>query len=198
MPTLHVREGFTALPNDGLIASSLGPSEATGLRPKDALQTNHRPKWRILVVEEDSPNCENVIALINQQPDLVCCGKGERLAFARASVALHKPDLLLLEPWGPEGARFDLVSSLRAEFPALRLLICSQGDETLHAEKALDSGANGYIMRHEPADELLKSIRTVLSGKVYLSYSLSLKVIQRLLQQQGGESKQIGNGNRIS
>jgi DNA-binding NarL/FixJ family response regulator len=175
------REGSTATPHEAGIASDFALGAET--RPQGGSSRWPRPKWRVLVIEEDVDARNKVMALINDQPDLVGCGQGENLASARTAVAVYKPDLLVVNPLLANGIRTELTGSLRAEFPGLRMLVLSEGDEKIYAEKALEAGANGYVMKQEPEQEVLAAIRTVLSDKIYLGYSLSLKIIQRLLEQ---------------
>ena len=53
-------------------------------------------------------------------------------------------------------------------------------DESLYAERALQAGANGYIMKNEPSDTLLHAIRKILGGGVYVSDSISSEIIRRM------------------
>ena len=53
-------------------------------------------------------------------------------------------------------------------------------DEALYAERALRSGASGYITKHESADNVLLAIRRVLAGDVYLSGTLTSAFLKGL------------------
>ncbi len=71
---------------------------------------------------------------------------------------------------------------LRTELPALRILVICPADEKVNAELAIHAGASGYIMQRDPSGELLVAIRSILKGEVYLSYDMSLRVIQRVIK----------------
>jgi len=175
------RDGPAAIPGAADIASDFALGAEA--HPGDASSRGTRPRWRVLVVDENVDARNQLMMLINNQPDLVSCGKGETLACASTAVAVYKPDLLVLNPLIGNAIRPELMTALRAEFPALRMLLLSEGDENVYAEKALEAGANGYVMKQEPEHELLTAMRTVLNDKIYLGYSMSLKVIRRLLEQ---------------
>jgi DNA-binding NarL/FixJ family response regulator len=75
-----------------------------------------------------------------------------------------------------------------------KILVLSQCDELLYAERALQAGARGYVMKVEAVDELLIAIRTVLRGRVYLSPAMSVRLVQRVLKpgsKAGHEGKKI-------
>ena len=49
------------------------------------------------------------------------------------------------------------------------IVVLSQHDETLYAERALRAGARGYVMKQESSEDILNAIRTVMGGDLYLS-----------------------------
>jgi DNA-binding NarL/FixJ family response regulator len=139
-------------------------------------------KKRILVIDHDSLPCNETEDLINRQVDLVSRRHALGSISIAAAISLEKPDLLLLGTRLNNGDVFELTNALRLEFPALPILLLSEGDETLYAERALQAGARGYIMKEEAPNELLTAIRTLLSGKIYLSHSMCVRVVERVLK----------------
>src|SRR5206468_12740512 len=77
----------------------------------------------------------------------------------------------------------DLVKSLRVEQPGLKVLVLSQYDELIFAERALRSGASGYIMKENATDEVLRALRKVLAGGLYFSERVAAAVVQRTLRE---------------
>jgi DNA-binding NarL/FixJ family response regulator len=72
---------------------------------------------------------------------------------------------------GRNGLEF--IKDLKALHPNMPVLAISMHDETLYAERVLRAGGNGYIMKSNCNDEVLKAIRSVLRGQVCLSKSMS-------------------------
>jgi DNA-binding NarL/FixJ family response regulator len=83
--------------------------------------------------------------------------------------AERKPDLVLLDLRLKDGESFELISLLKAQAPNIPILVLSQRDESVFAERVLQLGANGYIMKQEAPDDLVTAMRTVLAGRVYVS-----------------------------
>src|SRR5262249_56054249 len=86
------------------------------------------------------------------------------------------------------GDAVDFIKTLRAENPELKVLVLSQYDELLFAERALRAGASGYIMKENAADEILRAVRRVLAGDLYFSERVAAAVVQRSLREKADAS----------
>jgi len=146
------------------------------------LQVQGAGKARILVVEDNEFVREGIVRLIDGAPDLVCCGEADRVASIPGAMAKCSPDLVLMDLRFRDGEAIGLMNSLALGQSKPKILVLSQCDEILYAERALQAGARGYIMKAEAVDELLSAIRTVLRGRVYLSPAMSARLVQRVLK----------------
>lgn len=122
------------------------------------------------------------MSLIDCQPDLWCCGEADSVGSTPAAVTKCKPDLVLTDLRFKDGEAFELMNSLALGNSRPAILVLSQCDEIIYAERALQAGAKGYVMKVEAANELLNAIRMVLRGKVYLSPAMSARLVQRVLK----------------
>ena len=73
----------------------------------------------------------------------------------------------------------ELIRNIKAQFPALPILVVSVHDETVYAEIAFRAGALGYLMKQEALEKIVTAIRRVLSGSVYVSDALGAKMLQQ-------------------
>jgi DNA-binding NarL/FixJ family response regulator len=127
---------------------------------------------KILIVEDHPLVRDGILALLRHQPDLHCCGEADSIFTALTFVALQQPDLVLLDLRLQDGDAFELIRVLTLKYARLRLLVLSQSEETIYAEKAIAAGARGFLMKQNAPLELTKAIRTVLAGNVYRSPGL--------------------------
>jgi DNA-binding NarL/FixJ family response regulator len=134
---------------------------------------------RILVAEDHPLVREGVIHLLQQQPDLQPCGGVDSVSGVSPAVRSSNPDLILLDMRLVDGDVLPHIPAFRSEFPTLRILVLSQFDESLYAERVLQSGANGYIMKEQASQEVLKAIRTVLGGHLYVSRKLAPRLANK-------------------
>src|SRR5207245_2994434 len=122
--------------------------------------------------------------------DVICCGEAGTVAQAQTEVAKHKPDLVILDLRLKSGDGLELIKSLKAQFADLRILILSQYEAPLYAERALRAGALGYVVKEQAAEEILGAIRTVLAGDVYLTRGMAALMLHKFV----GAPKASGRG----
>lgn len=124
----------------------------------------------VLLVEGRKLLREGLCALLERHHDLRVVGEAEdgQAAVAKLIPALEV-DVVVLNVIPPQYAGVDLVQSLTATFPDVRIVVLTL-DPAPHLLRALlDAGAHGCLTRESSATELVAAIRTVMTGKTYLS-----------------------------
>src|SRR5262249_41550596 len=120
------------------------------------------PKTRILVLEEHPLLRHGIAEYLNSQPDIIVCGDTDNIRDARIKIHDCKPQLLLTALRLGTGDCLEFVKSLKSERPGLLILVFSAFEETIFAERAMRAGAEGYLMKKAPKEELLEAIREIL------------------------------------
>lgn len=143
-----------------------------------------RNQYSILIVDDHPVFCLGMSELINKEPDLTVCGSEETAAGAMAAMDALKPDLVIVDISLKGSNGIDLVADLKRTYPGLPVLVLSMYDESLYAERALLSGAQGYIMKEKAISQVIHAIRQVLAGDVYASAEIRDKVFRRLMSRQ--------------
>lgn len=136
---------------------------------------------RILIVDDHPMVRDGLVRLIAQHADLGCCGEAGTVSQAIAAVAAQKPDLVILDLRLKGGDGLELIKTLLAQHPDLRILILSQYEAPLYAERALRAGALGYVVKEQAAEEILGAIRTVLAGEVYLTRGMAALLLHKFV-----------------
>ena len=126
-------------------------------------------KVRILVVDDHPLARAGVSQWINRQPDMMVCAQADTVESADAELTRQRPDLLLLDLWLGAGDTLEFIKLTRARWPQVAIVVLSQHDETLYAERALRAGARGYVMKQESSEDILNAILAVMGGDLYLS-----------------------------
>ena len=139
-------------------------------------------KKRVLVVDDHPLIRAGMIRLIGRQEDMTCCGEAEDPRSLFAALADLNPDLILLDLQLGDADGLELIKSLRAQRPNLLIVVLSQCDEKLYAERVLRAGAHGYIMKQRPVSELLAGIRAVFEGELCLSSEMSMRLLRKAIQ----------------
>ncbi len=139
-------------------------------------------KTRVLVVD-DHPLVRYALAqLLNKSADLECCGEADGVGTARAAVRELAPDFTLLDLSLGDGDGFGLIAEWKSAAPAMKVVVISRHDEAVYAERSLRAGADGFVTKEEPAEEVLRCIRLVLDGHRYVSEKIASQVARRLTE----------------
>jgi DNA-binding NarL/FixJ family response regulator len=146
-------------------------------------KTESPKKARTVVVEDHPVMCDGLRQLIDNQPDLTCIGVADNVADAKRLVEEGKPDLLILDLRLKGGDSLDFTKTMRVEHPEVKVLVLSQYDELVFAERTLRAGASGYIMKENATDELLRAVHKVLAGELYFSQRVAEAVVRRTLHE---------------
>lgn len=118
--------------------------------------------------------------LINKQPDLQVSAEAGSPAEVLTQLSLSLPDLLVTDMTMPGRSGVEFIKDVLAAYPDLPILVLSMHDEMIHGERVLRAGARGYIMKEAGAEKILKAIRQVLDGEVYVSAAMSAKLLDSL------------------
>jgi DNA-binding NarL/FixJ family response regulator len=142
--------------------------------------TNTQATARILIVDDHPIVRLGIRQMLAADPGLAVCGEAGTAAAACELVETCKPDLALIDLTLERGNGLELIRSIHARAPQVRVLVLSMHDEALFAERALRAGARGYIMKQEAIDGLVHAIREVLNGRRFISRPLSQRMLERL------------------
>jgi len=124
---------------------------------------------RVLIVDDHEFFRTGVTAWMDTQPGLLPCGEAASLAEARSLIPKAKPDVLLLDLTLPDGDGLDFIAHALELRPGLKVIVLSQRDEAVFAERAMKGGAHGYVMKSEASDQLLEAVQLVMEGGTWLS-----------------------------
>lgn len=136
-------------------------------------------KTRILIVDDHPLVREGLIGLLSAESDFTVCGEASGIAEARRVVAATKPDVAIIDVMLSDGSGIDLIKELKARYAGMKLLVVSMHDESLFAERVLRAGAVGYVSKQEASRTIVQAVRTILTGKLYLSPNMTELVVQR-------------------
>ena len=140
---------------------------------------------RILIVDDHPLVRSGFAQLIGDCPDLEVCGEAGDMAEALAQIEAARPDLAIIDLSLAGGSGLDLIERIKSRDKNILMLVASMHDETLYAERVLAAGARGYINKQEAQDSIIRAIRQVLSGKVYLSQHMTDRLLSGMVDANG-------------
>jgi two-component system, NarL family, response regulator NreC len=141
------------------------------------------PRVRLVLADDHAVLRAGLRAFLEEQsePPIEVVGEAASGEQAIALVEKLRPDLLLLDLSMPGLGGLGALVELRRLGVSTRILVLTQYAESAHLKRALESGANGYILKSARGEELLSAIRAVLQGGTYIDPSLAGNLVSRAL-----------------
>ncbi|WP_456429726.1 response regulator [Rhodocaloribacter sp.] len=140
---------------------------------------------RILIVD-DHPLMRKGLALtLEAEPDLVVCAQAESAEDALGTFEEVDPDMAIVDISLPGMSGLELIKHLHMLKPELGILVVSRHEETLYAERAIRAGARGYVMKLEAGKVIVKAVRRVLDGGIYVSDEINERLLMGIASRQG-------------
>lgn len=100
----------------------------------------------------------------------------------------HKPDVVVMDITMPGIGGLEAIERILAKDGSAKILVLSAHEDSVHPKRVLNAGAMGYLTKRSAAEELIKAIRTVASGKKYLEASVAQ---QMAIQQLSGDQNPV-------
>jgi two-component system response regulator DesR len=130
---------------------------------------------RILIAEDQLLVCEALASLLNMEPDfevVATAGDGEeavRLAL------VHAPDVALVDIEMPKKSGLDVVQELKAKVPGCKTIVVTTFARPGYLQRAVKSGASGYLLKDAQVEEVAAAIRRVHRGEKVMNPSLLME-----------------------
>lgn len=125
----------------------------------------NQTKIRILVADDHYIVRMGLISLVGTEPDMEVVAEAASGTQAVELFGKLVPDLVLMDLRMPGKDGIQATIEIRNKFPAARILMLTtfDGDEDIH--KALQAGAQGYVLKNSTGDTLIPALRTVAAGQ---------------------------------
>lgn len=144
---------------------------------------------RLLLVDDNILFRKGLAALLSLQPDLSVVGdlgSGQEAAHISMSI---EPNILLIDIRLTGINGLDSAVQIKRRHLQLKAIILTNSRAEEHVRAALRAGIDGYILKDASLEELLIAIRSVATGKKYLSPDVSGQVVESFLHTEKANSK---------
>lgn len=111
-------------------------------------------------------------ALLEENFQARIAGEAERGCRALQALRRRNPDLLVLNLSFPDISGLEVLRRLWRWEASARVLVLTRLSEGTAAERAFKLGANGYVLKSDPPEQVARAIRSVMAGERYLTTQL--------------------------
>lgn len=135
---------------------------------------------RVLLIEDHFLARVALHSVLSGHPQIQIVGEAGDGELGVSMYRTLRPDVVVLDLRLPRISGFDVITSLRKEFPAVRIVVLSnyQGSEDVY--RAVRSGAMAYLTKDASGEELLSAIQSVDRGLRYLPHGALDRLAQRM------------------
>lgn len=138
-------------------------------------------KKKIILVD-DHPLIRKGIALtLGEEPSFEICSQFSSGEEALEKISTIDADVAIVDVSLPGMNGIEFIKHLKIAKPEIKILVVSRHDEELYAERAIRSGANGYIMKQEAGEVLINGVKKILAGGIFVSQVINERILQSLL-----------------
>lgn len=158
---------------------------------------------RILCVDDHPLMREGIAAVIRNESDMILVAEAVNGREAVARFREHRPDITLMDLRLPDISGIEAMRAIHEDFADARVIVLTTFDGDADMRRALEAGAQSYMLKSMPRRELVETIRKVHSGKRYVPPEVAAQLAEHIGQQPLSRREievleKIAGGNRNS
>ena len=139
---------------------------------------------RVLCVDDHPLMREGITAVIRHEPDMVVVAESSTGQEALESFRKFSPDITLMDLRLPDMSGIDALIAIRSEAPKARIIMLTTFEGDVEMRRALQAGAQGYMLKSMPPKKLVEVIRIVNAG----GKCIPTEVAAQLAEHMGSEA----------
>ena len=141
--------------------------------------TDDLPRIQVLCVDDHPIVRQGIAMLLSVEPDMALVAEASNGREALQQFRTHRPDVTLMDLQMPGMGGLDAIGAIRAEFPDARIIVLTTYVGDAQAQRALQAGARGYLLKNALHKELLDAIRAVHAGRKALPSEVSFELAEQ-------------------
>jgi DNA-binding NarL/FixJ family response regulator len=127
---------------------------------------------RVLIADDHALLRESLKEKLMKCPDFQVVGEISTLAGLPSKIAVAQPDVVLLDLKLSDGNALSILSDLRKRWPSCKVVILTMYDHVRYVQHAMEVGVDGFVVKGDSFEELLRAIRSAVKGQPYVSASM--------------------------
>ena len=136
---------------------------------------------KVFLADDHAVVRDGMKALLEGDHDITVVGIASNGRDAVRQVQKFNPDVVVMDIAMPELNGIEATARICEASPSIRVIILSMHDTSEHIFQALKAGARGYLIKESAGKEVITAVRTVHSGRRYLSQKIEEKVIENYI-----------------
>ena len=161
------------------------------------------PRIRVFCVDDHPLMREGIAAVIRNESDMQLVAEASTGHEAIQGFREHQPDVTLMDVRMPDMGGIDALLAIRTEFADARVIMLTTFEGDAEIQRALEAGAQGYMLKSMPRKQLVDMIRKVHAGKKQIPPEVAVQLIEHigdemLSKREVEVLQKVAGGNRNS
>jgi two-component system, NarL family, response regulator LiaR len=141
-------------------------------------QTRKKIKATILIADDHPLFRRSVRSVLENEPDFTVVGEAANGVEAVRLAGELRPAVVLMDISMPELDGLEATRQIKAQHPEIAVLVLTIHNDEQHSLEILQAGAAGYLTKSVFGEEIVNSIRGVISGEMVLSPSIGKRLLE--------------------
>src|SRR5262245_1643228 len=141
---------------------------------------------RVCIFEDNTQLRDSLFNLVEASEGFVCVGSYANCDDVIEKISSVKPDVILMDIELPGMSGIDAVRIIKEKFPDAKILMETIFEDDEKVFQSICNGAEGYILKNTPPDEILDAIREIHEGGAPMTPAIALKVMRMFKQNLSG------------
>jgi DNA-binding NarL/FixJ family response regulator len=138
---------------------------------------------RVLIVDDHAFIRRGVQSLLRPFPEWELCGEAENGNDAIRMVDMLEPDVVLMDVTMPGMNGIEATRHIRGVHPRVKIILLTLHESSEVLRSGFRAGANGYLLKADAEEELLKALRVVVGDGSYISPRIDPKVVTSVIKE---------------
>ena len=153
-------------------------------------------RLRIFLADDHVMIRTGLKTLIDSEPDMSVIGEASDGYTALKRAIELKPDVAIVDISMPQLSGTQVTQQLKQTCPEVRVLALTVHEDKSYLRELLEAGASGYVLKRAAAEDLIRAIRLVSSGSIYLDPHLANTLVGSLVRKRS--AKELFHGTELS
>lgn len=135
---------------------------------------------RVIICDDQEIVCQGLTTILTSDPQIKVVATANNGQEVQELVAIHKPDLVLMDLKMPEVNGIQATQAIHNSFPHIKVLVLTTYDDDEWLFDAIRSGASGYLLKDTPSSALIQAIKGTIEGETYLDPNVAGKILNKV------------------
>jgi DNA-binding NarL/FixJ family response regulator len=135
---------------------------------------------KVIVVDDHPVVRHGIVSMLRYEADIEVVGEAADGAEALRLILDLRPDVVLLDLRMPQLSGVEVMQRARAQGAAVRFLVLTTYDTDEYIAPALSAGAQGYLLKDAPPEELVRAVHMLMQGRAALEPAVAARMLARI------------------